>query len=89
MKKNKIKLSDLKVRSIRTDLNNTQDLKGGKLTVGDGVGCPQIGPKAFDYVRCTTVGHFWCHKPSEVYDPACSGDPYVCDSTIVPNPGEL
>ncbi|MEL6560431.1 MAG: hypothetical protein AAFQ94_19735 [Bacteroidota bacterium] len=80
MKKSKIKLSDLKVSSFRTDAKNVEDIKGGRWSIGGAGACPHTGEQSLDYLGCNSIDDFWCRNQSDGYVSACSADPFICDS---------
>ena len=80
MKKNKIKLSDLKVISFRTDTEDIEELKGGRWSVGGAGACPHTGDVTMDYLGCNSLNDFYCRQQSGGYLAICSGDGVICDA---------
>ena len=64
MKKEKLKLNQLKVKSFTTSVENTGNvLGGGKWTKGLG-NCPHTGAPTLDPIGCNSLDQFYCHNQS-------------------------
>ena len=60
MKNKKIKLNELKVSSFATNLEKTDDVKGGRWSIGGRGACPHTGEATLDYLGCNSLDMFFC-----------------------------
>lgn len=60
MRRKKIKLSELKVSSFATSVENSDNVKGGRWSIGGRGACPHTGEATLDYLGCNTLDAFFC-----------------------------
>ena len=70
MKKAKIKLNALKVKSFTTDVNS-KEVKGGRWSIGGAGACPHTGEATLDAIGCGTLDDFYCWNQSAGYNAFC------------------
>ena len=77
MKKEKLKLNKLKVKSFTTTIENPEEMKGGvRFSKGPG-NCPHTGLPTLDVAGCRTKTEhqFWCDQQTGYTNAATCGDP--------------
>ena len=57
--KKKIKLNELKVKSFTTGVN-TEQVKGGRWSIGGRGACPHTGRQSLDFLGCNSLDEFFC-----------------------------
>jgi len=62
MKKNQLKLKDLKVKSFMT--HGKEETKGGRWSMGGAGACPHTGEATMDYLGCNSLNDFYCDAQS-------------------------
>lgn len=74
MKKKKLKLNDLKIKSFTTSIQKPEEMKGGRTRTKGAGACPHLGEPTMDYLGCNSLDDFYCQAQS-VDHPACVVDP--------------
>ncbi|MGB3467207.1 MAG: pinensin family lanthipeptide [Cyclobacteriaceae bacterium] len=78
MKKAKIKLSELKVKSFTTDVKS-EEVKGGRWSIGGAGACPHTGAPTLDALGCNSGDPFYCWNQSNGYNSLCDAVPAFTD----------
>ncbi len=73
MKKKKLVLDSLKVKSFTTSIDKADQVKGGRWSVGGAGACPHTGDATLDYLGCNTLNDFYCRQQSNGYVSVCGG----------------